>query len=122
MQERGGADDMEYNGSDNVSDILRGNSGVVEEISADTVVGSGDASDKGKPEAKMEGACALHTRPLFGSSGYSYVSMRILLCDLCESCIWFPLFLHGHCFCEMDSYCNGNTSIEQSLPLDNFND
>lgn len=102
---------MEYTGRDNVGDILRSIGGTVEEISTDTVVGVGDVSDKGKSEPKMEGTRISYAYPLFGSSGYSPISLRLLFCDLCESCIWFPLFLHGHCFCEMDHYCNGGTAV-----------
>ena len=85
---------MEYTGPDNVGDILRGDSG--------TVLQSCSASTNTK---LVDSYCAV---PLFGRSGDTSISMQILLCDLCSVCIWQPLFLHGHCCCQVDSYCNGD--------------
>ena len=89
---------MEYNGRDNVSDILRGYSGALEESSA--------------PSTSAPLAGAYYALPLFGRADGAYVRLSVMHSDACGICVWNPLFLRGHCFCQMDRYCAGDFTFE----------
>ena len=67
-------------GRDNVGDILRGDSGVVEKRRTDNAT-----------ERVVGGA---HAIPVFGTSGLTPVDLSILPQLLCGHCVYLPLFLH----------------------------